>query len=184
MDQFTRDRLESDDSLFAIKGDLDGTDDKQDFTDIRQFIGLLIGKEEFLLPIEFMNEIIMVPQITYVPSAPRFIEGVINLRGKILPAINLRQIIGLDTVLPGPQSRIIICHSEDIMIGLIVDGITYVVSLNPDQVQNQSVSNKRTGSEVISGISKRGDQVNGIIDIGKVVVETGVSIQRDGDSAA
>lgn len=184
MDQFTRDRLETDDSLFSIKGDLDGADQKQDYADVKQFIGLLIGKEEFLLPIEVMNEIIMVTQITYVPSAPRFIEGVINLRGKILPAIDLRQIIGLEARLPGPQSRIIICHSEDIMVGLIVDGITYVISLTPDQVQNQSLSTKGTGSEIIGGISKRGDQVNGIIDIGKVILETGVIINRHDNDAA
>ena len=77
--------------MFAIRGDLDGGKDAQDFAEIKQFIGLHIGEEECLFPIEVMNEIIMVTQLTFVPGAPEFIEGVINLRGRILPAINLRK---------------------------------------------------------------------------------------------
>jgi purine-binding chemotaxis protein CheW len=165
-------------SMFAIRGDLDGANtDNQDFTNIRQFIGLLIGKEEFLLPIEVTNEIIMMHQLTFVPRAPRYIEGVINLRGTILPAINLRQMLGLPNVIPTLQSRIIIAHYEEVMVGLIVDGITYVISLNADQMQQQVLPSKGTGTELISTISKRGNQVNGVIDIAKVLAETGINYQ-------
>lgn len=160
-------------SMFAIRGDLDGGKDTQDFAEVKQFIGLIIGDEEFLLPIEVMNEIIMVHQLTFVPGAPKYIEGVINLRGRILPAINLRRMMGLNTVAPTSHSRTIIAHVDDIMIGLIVDGITYVISLMPDDVQNQSLPGKGPGTELISGISKRGEKVNGILDIAKIISETG-----------
>lgn len=159
--------------MFAIRGDLDGGKESQDFAELKQFIGLHIGDNEFFLPIEVMNEIIMVNQLTFVPGAPRYIEGVINLRGTILPAINLRTMMNLETVPPTINSRVIIAHFEDIMIGLIVDGITYVVSLKPDDVQNQTLGGKNQGTELISGISKRGGEVNGILDIAKIVYETG-----------
>lgn len=159
--------------VFAIRGDLDGGTSNQDFSESKQYIGLLIGEEEFLLPIEVMNEIIMIGQLTFVPNAPQFIEGVINLRGIILPAINLRKMMGLENVPPSSQSRIIVAHHEDTMVGLIVDGITYVITLFPDQIQNQLLITKGTGRELFSGISKQGDQVNGILDIAKVIAETG-----------
>ncbi|MFW7377388.1 MAG: chemotaxis protein CheW [Oligoflexus sp.] len=172
MDDFVKPSINQHHSIFGIRGDLDGGTDTQDFSEGKQFIGLLIGSEEFLFPIEVMNEIIMVHQLTFVPSAPRFIEGVINLRGKILPTINLRKMMGLENVAPTTQSRIIIANFEETMIGLLVDGISYVVTLFPDQIQNQTLVTKGSGTELISGISKRGDQVNGILDIGKVISET------------
>ena len=171
-------------SMFAVRGDLDGGKDTQTFDDIKQFIGFVIGTEEFLLPIEVMNEIIMVHQLTYVPGAPPYIEGVINLRGKILPAINLRKMMGHQTIAPTMQSRIIIAHFEDQVVGLIVDGITYVVSLQPVEVQNQSLPGKGRGTELVSAIAKKQDKVMGIVDISKIVAETGFDPNRRDDSDA
>ncbi len=168
-------------SMFSIRGDLDGGKASQDFANIRQFIGLLIGKEEFLLPIEVTNEIIMMNQLTFVPRAPRFIEGVINLRGTIMPAINLRRMMNMPNEMPTSQSRIIIAHSEEVMVGLIVDGITYVISVGAEQLQQQSLPNKGTGAELISWISKRGTQVNGVFDIAKVLAETGINFQAQNE---
>jgi len=173
MKDFVKPSINQQHGVFGFRGDLDGGTNTQDFSESKQFIGLLINEEEFLFPIEVMNEIIMINQLTFVPSAPRFIEGVINLRGKILPTVNLRKMMGLPNVAPTSQSRIIIAHCEEIMIGLLVDGISYVVTLFPDQIENQTLVTKGTGTELISGISKRGDQVNGILDIAKVISETG-----------
>lgn len=167
----------SDRSMFAIRGDLDGGKTVQEFANIRQFIGLLIGQEEFLLPIEVTNEIIMMNQLTFVPRAPNFIEGVINLRGTILPAINLRKMLGMPNVTPTQQSRIIIAHFEEVMLGLIVDGITYVISVPEEHLQQQVLPSKGTSSELVTTIARRGTQVNGVVDIAKVLSETGINYQ-------
>lgn len=172
MDDFVKPSLNQHHSVFGFRGDLDGSNNTQDFSESKQFIGLMINGEEFLFPIEVMNEIIMINPLTFVPSAPRFIEGVINLRGKILPTVNLRKMMGLPNIVPTSQSRIIIAHYEDIMIGLLVDGISYVITLFPHQIESQTLATKGTGAELISGISKRGDLVNGILDIAKVIGET------------
>lgn len=156
--------------IFAIRGDLDGTKDSADYSELKQFIGLLIDSEEFLLPIEVMNEIIMINQMTFVPGSPDYVAGVINLRGRILPAVNLRSMMGHPIVAPTNSSRIIIASHFDDIVGLVVDGITYVVSLHPDQLEDQNLG-KGKGAELLKGISKRGDQVNGILDIGNVVSE-------------
>ncbi|MBF0440617.1 MAG: purine-binding chemotaxis protein CheW [Oligoflexales bacterium] len=170
-------------SIFAIRGDLDGSKDSSDYSKVVQFIGMLIGNEEFLLPIEVMNEIVMISSLTYVPRSPRYVEGVINLRGKIVPAINIRNMMGLPTQLPTQSSRIIIANFEDVTIGIIVDGITYVISLNPDQVEEHVLSSSGKQVELLKGISKRGEIVNGIIDISKVLFAVGYT-KPDGSEQA
>lgn len=171
--------FDNENSMFSIRGELDGDQSSPDFSNARQFIGLMIDQEEFLLPIEVTNEIIMMHQMTFVPRAPKFIDGVINLRGTILPAINLRKMLGIPCTQFNGQCRIIIARCENVTVGLIVDGITYVVALGQDQLQNQSLHNQKTGSELISMISKRGNQINGVLDITKIVAETGISYHED-----
>src|SRR5689334_15132593 len=95
------------DGLFAVHGNLDGGKDAE-FVEREQFIGLIIGKEEFLLSIVVVHEINMLMPITYVPFAPQFVDGVINLRGKILPAINMRKLMGVERGQITPTTRIII----------------------------------------------------------------------------
>lgn len=168
--------------IFAIRGDLDGTKDSADYSEMKQFIGLLIEGEEFLLPIEVMNEIIMIHQMTFVPGSPRFVEGVINLRGRILPAINLRTMMAYPVVEPTQASRIIIVRSDRDEVGLIVDGITYVVTLSPDQIEEQQLTSGK-GIELLNGISKRGEQVNGILDIHKVVHTISGRNEADDDAS-
>lgn len=164
--------------MFTVRGELDGDQNAPDFSNARQFIGLMIDKEEFLLPIEVTNEIIMMNQMTFVPRAPKFIDGVINLRGTILPAINLRKMLGIPLTHFNGQCRIIIARCENVNVGLIVDAITFVITLGQDQLQIQGLHNKGTSSELISMISKRGNQMNGILDIAKILAETGINLNE------
>lgn len=170
-------------SMFSVRGELGGRKETE-FVPYKQFIGLLINGEEFLLPIEVTNEIIMMHGLTFVPRAPKFVEGVINLRGTILPAINLRNMLGAQGAQFSGQCRIIIARCEKVTVGLIVDGITYVVALSQDQLQNQSLQTKGTGSELISMISKRGNQINGVLDISKILSETGIHFSNEEDEEA
>ena len=155
--------------LFAIRGSLDGEKSKQEFVEREQFIGLKIGDEEFYLAIATVNEIVMLLPITYVPRAEAFVEGVINLRGTILPAINLRKMMGLPKGDRTAASRIVISNYEGSTIGLIVDAITYVVALLPDEIEEQSLPGKSTGSDIIHRISKFNKKVTGILDLGKIL---------------
>ena len=155
------------DGIFAIRGNLDG-ESVQEYTEKEQFIGLKIENEEFYLPISIVNEIVMLQPITYVPQSGKFIEGVLNLRGTILPAINLRKMMNLDKGVVTPATRIIITRHLNVPIGLIVDAITYVIALHPTEIEVQTLPGKNPGSELISRISKHGENIRGIIDIAKV----------------
>lgn len=155
-------------SIFAIHGDLDG-EKQSEFVEREQFIGLVIGKEEFMMPIASVREIIMLAPITYVPHAPEFVEGVINLRGSILPVINVRKMMGMSRSKLTVAARIIITRAEDVAFGILVDGITYVMALLPNEIEHQSLPGKGTGAEFIGSISKQGEKISGILDVSRIL---------------
>lgn len=155
--------------LFNIQHELTGGGQREDFVERQQFIGMMIGPEEFLLPIATVKEILMLRPITFVPGSPKYIDGVLNLRGTILPAINVRKMFGLERAAPAPTSRIIIAKHQQIQCGLLVDNITYVLSLLPDQIEMQPLTSKGSGAAYLCGVSRRTDVVNGILDLGKIL---------------
>jgi len=156
--------------LFTIRRSLDG-ELSAEYIDKEQYIGIRVGKEEFLLSISVVNEIVMLPVITYVPNSPKSVEGVINLRGTILPVINLRKMMGLHKGEVSSTTRIIICKDEnyEFKVGLIVDAITFVVALLPDEVVRQSLPAGTPDAELISSVSKSGNSVKGILDLSKII---------------
>lgn len=162
--------------IFAVHGDLDG-EKHGEFQEREQFIGLVIGPEEFLLPIAQVSEIIMLPPITFVPNAPALIDGVVNLRGTIVPTINMRKLMGFERQkidsAPRGAARIVIVRESGLTSGLIVDGITYVVALLPAEIEQQSLPGKGTGAEFIGAISKQGQKVAGILDLMRVLKQAG-----------
>jgi purine-binding chemotaxis protein CheW len=156
--------------LFAIRKSLDG-EQSTEFVDKMQFIGIKVGGEEFLMSIDFINEIIMLPNITYVPNSAQYIEGVVNLRGTILPVVNLRKMMGMKKGEPTPATRIIICKEENLnlKVGLLVDSITFVVALLPDEVDSSSPPSAASGHELLTGVSKHGSSVSGVLDLQKII---------------
>jgi purine-binding chemotaxis protein CheW len=156
--------------LFAIKKSLDG-DHSNEFIDRKQFIGTKVAGEEFLLSIDAINEIIMLTPITFVPNSAKYIEGVINLRGTILPVVNLRKMMGMTRGEPTAATRIIICKEEthNIRVGLLVDHITFVVALLPDSVDIASPPLSASGHDLLSGVSKEGNMIQGVLDLVKIL---------------
>ncbi len=154
--------------MFAIHGDLDG-EQKTEFAEREQFIGLLIDKEQFLLKIAEIREIIMLPPITYVPMAPAFVDGMINLRGTIIPALNMRKMLGYPRTQRTASSRIIITRCEGSSYGIIVDGISSVVALLPSEIERQTITGSGRGGDFITGVSKQGQNVCGIIDADQMI---------------
>lgn len=174
-------------SLFSIRKSLDG-ELTNEYVDKEQFIGVKIGKEEFLLTISVVSEIIMLPVITFVPNGPKYVEGVVNLRGTILPVINIRKMMGLSKCNVTSTTRIIICKDDSVAfkVGLLVDAITFVVSLVPDEIVRQSLPSNTGETELISAVSKSGSTVKGIIELGKIlaVAADGKSILEDENKSA
>lgn len=168
MSKFIQVDYEDKNGFFSPRGDLDG-DRKEEFANFDQFIGLVIEKDEYLLPISDVAGILMLTPITYVPRSPNYVEGVINLRGTIIPTVNLRKLAGLKKGLRTPNTRIIIVKSQDFQIGFIVDGITYVQALSPNEIEQENLPFHNNGIDVITRIAKKKDTIYGIIDTQKIL---------------
>jgi purine-binding chemotaxis protein CheW len=89
-----------------------------------------LGQEEFGVPIDSVQEIVRVPELlTHVPKAPAFVEGVINLRGSVLPVVDLRRRLGLDAADRSDRQRIMVFLIERVCTGFIVDSVAEVLKV-------------------------------------------------------
>src|ERR1700687_6440135 len=98
-----------------------------------QVVGFRIGDETFGVRISTVREIVRVPEITVVPNAPDYIEGVINLRGRIIPVMDLRKRFGAKDVEPNKRNRILVVEGENQVIGLIVNSASEVLKIPPSE---------------------------------------------------
>jgi purine-binding chemotaxis protein CheW len=109
-------------------------DDKSD--DEEQVVVFLLGKEEFGVPIDSVQEIVRVAeQLTHVPKAPPAVEGVINLRGAVLPVMDLRRRLGLDQVARSDQQRIMVFLVDGVRTGFIVDSVVEVLKIHKSTIE-------------------------------------------------
>ena len=102
----------------------------------RQFVVFRLGDEEFGLPIEAVNEVARVPeQITRLPKTPKFLEGVVNLRGEVLPVVDQRRRFDLPALGDGQTRRLLVVRTERHRAGLIVDSVSQVLRCNAQDIE-------------------------------------------------
>src|SRR6202007_2905313 len=101
-----------------------------------QVVGFRIGDETFGVRIGSVREIVRVPEITAVPNAPDTIEGVINLRGKIIPVMDLRKRFGHSDIQPDRKNRILVVELENKLVGLIVNAASEVLKIPPSEIES------------------------------------------------
>jgi len=99
-----------------------------------QIVGFRVGRESFGVPIAVIHEIVRVPEITAVPDAPGCVEGVINLRGKIVSIVDLRKRFGAREVSSNKKNRILVAEVEGRLVGLVVDAASEVLKVPPSDV--------------------------------------------------
>lgn len=134
-----------------------------------QVIRFMVGKESFGIDIGRVKEIINVPEITRVPDTPYFLEGVINLRGKIVSVIDLRKRLNLDVTLKDKKNRILITEVGCKVVGLIVDEVSEVLRLNPDSIEPPPEMISSTGIDYVTGVGKLNDRIILLIDFEKIL---------------
>lgn len=134
-----------------------------------QIVTFRVGEEEFSVSILKVQEIIRMSEITKVPRSPDFVEGVINLRGKVIPVIDLRKRFGLPTAERDNDTRTIVVDCEGKVVGLIVDSVTEVLRLSKNTVEPPPDIVGGVDSEYISGVGKLEDRLVILLDIDKVL---------------
>jgi purine-binding chemotaxis protein CheW len=136
-----------------------------------QHIGFKLHSEEFLLPMSLVREIIMLSTITFVPQSSVLIEGIIALRGEIMPVLNLRRFLRFQRGKAETTSRVIILHCQFGGFGVIVDDITEFVWLQTSEIESIPQNFFPAEYRILFGVSRVGNKIRGIIDIDKIVSE-------------
>lgn len=140
-----------------------------------RFLSFNLDKEEFCIEIGKVREIMGMTTINALPQTPDFIKGVINLRGKIIPIIDLRSKFGFESRDYTDRTCIIVVDLPDedgsILMGVVVDTIKEVISIPAEKISSVPYINSRIKSEFIKGIAETANGITIVLDIGLVLNE-------------
>lgn len=134
-----------------------------------QVVGFRIGRETFGLPISIVREIVRVPEITSVPNAPDYIEGVINLRGRIIPVVDLRKRFGQQSFERDKKNRIVVVELESRLVGLVVNSASEVLRISPSDIDEPHNVFREGELNYITGIGKLNGRLVILLDLNKVL---------------
>jgi purine-binding chemotaxis protein CheW len=137
-----------------------------------QYITFKLGDELFAINVNQVREVLELSQITKVPSAPKYMRGVVNVRGKATPVVDLRLKFGLPGAADTINSRIVVMEldldGEQTVVGGIADSVHEVVELEPGQINPPPQIAMRWRTELIQGMGRRGDEFIIILNINQV----------------
>ena len=147
-------------------------DDLKVYSNVTQYIKIEMGAETFGIDIGFVDNILRMQRITRVPNVPAYVKGVINLRGEIVPIINLRSKMGLEEIEETKATRIIIIKMEQVgKVGFIVDCVKEVVSISEEQVESIKHDSKDESTHFVSAVGKEANSIISLLDLNAVVLD-------------
>ncbi len=134
-----------------------------------QLVVFMLAKEHYGVRIAAVESIIKLQPITAVPCSPAFVEGVTNLRGRVLPVIDLRKRFGLRAEEPTKDTRIVVVEMNGTLVGMIVDSVSEVLRVPAEFVEPPSPIMTTVDSAFITGIAKVDEQLIILLDLEKVL---------------
>ena len=137
--------------------------------EILQLVTFTLDNEEYAVAILKVQEIIRMKEITRVPNSPAFVEGVINLRGKVIPVVDLRKKFDLAEKENDEQSRIMIMDIQGITMGLVVDSVSEVLRIPSNTVEPTPPMASNISAEFIKGIAKLEDRLIILLDMDRLL---------------
>ncbi|HEY8320262.1 MAG TPA: chemotaxis protein CheW [Candidatus Baltobacteraceae bacterium] len=144
--------------------------DKQQFSGEKiKVVSFRLGTEEYGVDIAQAQEVIRMVEITHVPRAPRFMEGVINLRGQLIPIIDLRTRFGMPRVEKTKSSRIVVTDIGSKRVGIIVDSVSEVIDIPIENIEDAPEMIAGIGTEYIQGVGKVADRLIIMLDLTMVI---------------
>src|SRR5206468_2853183 len=132
-------------------------------------VGFQIGRETYGVPITSLHEIVRVPEITAVPDAPEFVEGVINLRGKIVSVIDLRKRLGEKKFTNSRRNRILVVEHNGRLSGLIVDSASEVLKIPAPDVEHSPAALQEGGLNCVTGLGKYKGRLIVLLDMTRLL---------------
>ena len=135
----------------------------------QHIVGFRIGRESFGVPIRLVHEIVRIPEITAVPEAPDYVEGVINLRGKIVPVVDLRKRFGEKEIKTTRKNRILVAEVDRKMVGLIVDTASEVMKIPETEIEQPPNVFEEGDLQYVTGVGKLNGRLIILIDLTRVL---------------
>jgi len=145
-------------------------------TNSTDLIAFRIADQDFCFNIMSVREIRGWTPATVIPHAPEYVCGVINLRGTVVPILNLALRLGLDVTDPTPRSVVIISRIHDQTVGLLVDAVSDILSVSEDEIQKAPDFTSGETSGFVEGIITRGEDMIRMIDVSRMLPDRAAPI--------
>jgi purine-binding chemotaxis protein CheW len=142
-------------------------------------VGFQVGRETYGVPITSLHEIVRVPEITAVPDAPEYMEGVINLRGKIVSVIDLRKRFGEKQAAGGRRNRILVVEHAGRLSGLIVDSASEVLKIPLEEVEPPPAVFQDGGLNCVTGLAKYKGRLIVLLEMNKLLAYSGLAQKEE-----
>jgi len=150
--------------------DLLGMDDEDEDTQANKYLNFKIGSESYGISIRYVREIVELQKISEVPDMPAYVKGVINLRGKVIPVVDIRLRFRFDPREYDDRTCIIVVMMNNSAIGFIVDTVEDVLEIPESQIEPAPGFRTVSGKEkYISGMGKVGESVKILLDVEKII---------------
>jgi len=149
---------------------------------VQEYLTFTLGKEEYAMDILKVQEIRGYDSVTHIANSPDFMKGVINLRGVIVPIIDMRIKFNLDNVVYDEFTVVIIINVLGRVIGMVVDGVSDVVTLSADQIKPAPEFGSSINSEYITGIGTAGEQMLILTDIERLLGSDDMQLTAPSDN--
>ncbi len=150
-----------------------------------KFLTFFLAGEEYGIEILSVHEIIGMMPITGLPGTPEYICGIINLRGKIIPIVDLRRKFGMESKPQTPETCIIVVHVQGVEVGIVVDRVSEVVNISDDDIEPAPSFGKDVNTDYILGFGKSQTRVKILLNIDRVIsADQIVQLQKMADAEA
>jgi purine-binding chemotaxis protein CheW len=142
-------------------------------------VGFRVGRETYGVPITSLHEIVRVPEITAVPDAPEYMEGVINLRGKIVSVIDLRKRFGEKKATASKRNRILVVEHKGRLSGLIVDAASEVLKIPAADIEASPTALEEGGLNCVTGLGKYKGRLIVLLDTARLLEFSGLKRKEE-----
>ena len=136
-----------------------------------KFLTFALGKEEYGVEIQYVTEIIGIQAITPIPNLPSYVKGIINLRGKIIPVMDVRLRFGKEPREYNDRTCVVVVDIRNVAIGLIVDAVSEVLSIPDEEIVPPPEVNKAFQNRYIKGIGKTAGGVKLLLECERLIGE-------------
>ncbi len=166
----------SDDDIDSV----DGEDENIDNT----YLTFQVGGEEYAVPVAYVTEIVRLQKTFAVPDVPGYIRGVINLRGKVIPLLDVRNRFGLEEAAYTDRTVVVVLEVAEAATGLIVDCVSEVADIAPEQIERRDGLRSLGKQSMVLGMGKRERGVSFILDVATLLNIEGGAGAASGSGAA